>query len=130
MWGRKQQRIAELVARVEQLVEERDAARADAAALRGTAVRVAGRNTQLTEQNQRLTVAHAQHDADIDATLARVDRALRGCARYRAALATEARRADQLQARLDDALGLNTPGVERGQLWQTSRQDKPREVKP
>lgn len=130
MWGRKQQRIAELAARVEQLAEERDAARADIAALQGATVRVAGRNTLLTEQNERLTAAEQRHDADLDATLARVDRALRGCARYRAALAAETRRADQLQARLDDYLGLNSAEVTDGRRWQLTREDKRSGVKP
>lgn len=120
IWGRKNRRIAELVARVEQLVEQRDEARRDAAAVRGAAVRVAGRNTHLTERNERLTEAEQQHDADLDAMAARLDRALRACARYRV---EQTHRANLLQARLDDALDLNSPRVADGRHWQATRED-------
>lgn len=102
-----------------QFAEAREAAAAHLAA----AVRTAGRNN-------RLTRSEAQHDANLDAMAARIDRALRGCVRYRAAHAAERRRADQLQARLDDATGLNSAGVADGRHWQATRQDKTREVKP
>ncbi|WP_225840264.1 hypothetical protein [Streptomyces sp. NK08204] len=62
-----------------------------------------------------------------DANLAvarRLTRALRACKRYRAALAAEQRRADRLQQRLDDCLGLNTAQVAEGQRWQQTRHDK------
>lgn len=45
-------------------------------------------------------------------------------ARYRAALTAETRRADRLQQRLDDALGLNTHAITTGATWQNRRTDK------
>jgi hypothetical protein len=65
-------------------------------------------------------------------------RLVRACARYRAelnkqqasheaALARQQRRADQLQARLDEALGLNSDQVMAGARWQQRRPDKPRD---
>lgn len=41
-------------------------------------------------------------------------------------LAAEKKRADQLQARLDDALGLNTTAVMAGSAWQERRETKMR----
>ncbi|MFE2384455.1 hypothetical protein [Streptomyces misionensis] len=67
------------------------------------------------------------NDCLTDANLAvarRLTRALRACARYRAALAAERHRADRLQERLDDALGLNTPAVAAGAMWRDRRTDK------
>jgi hypothetical protein len=62
---------------------------------------------------------------DANLTVARrLTRALRACARYRAALADETHRADQLQHRLDDAPGLNTSQIDDGRLWQQTRPDK------
>ncbi|MFI0236372.1 hypothetical protein [Streptomyces sp. NPDC016845] len=90
------------------------------------------RGGSLAKLGQRLDAVASEY-AHIDGYAARMEnrlaRALRGCARYRAALAVETHRADKLQGRLDDACGLNTPGVDRGQHWQSTRQDKPREVK-
>lgn len=62
---------------------------------------------------------------DANLTVARrLTRALRACARYRAALTAETRRADRLQQRLDDALGLNTHAITTGATWQNRRTDK------
>ncbi|WP_225825661.1 hypothetical protein [Streptomyces naphthomycinicus] len=69
------------------------------------------------------------NDCLTDANLAvarRLTRALRACARYRKALAAEQRRADQLQRRLDDDLGLNTPAIAVGETWQDRREQKMR----
>lgn len=117
MFGSKNRRIADLQARVQQLIEERDEAREDAADFKSAAVRTAGRNTVLAK-------AEAAHDADLDHMADRIDRVLRACARYRAAHAAERRRADRLQHRLDDALGLNHPAITDGRNWQHTRQDK------
>lgn len=107
-----------------QALQEQAAVRAEIARQRGGS---------LAKLGQRLDAVAGEY-AHIDGYAARMedrlDRALRGCVRYRAALAAEARRADRLQDRLDDALGFNTPGVERGQHWQATRQDKTSEVKP
>ncbi|MFD0358407.1 hypothetical protein ACFVHW_32445 [Streptomyces sp. NPDC127110] len=67
---------------------------------------------------------------------ARRARLVQACARYRAelaeqqalhdaALAKEQRRSAQLQARLDDALGLNSEDVLAGARWQQRRHDRP-----
>ncbi|TGZ14688.1 hypothetical protein DV517_61710 [Streptomyces sp. S816] len=62
---------------------------------------------------------------DANLTVARrLTRAVRACARYRAALTVETRRADRLQARLDDALGLNAHAVVAGAMWRDRRTDK------
>lgn len=60
----------------------------------------------------------------------RLDRALKACLRYRIALRKSEKQARDLQARLDDLLGLNAPGIVAGALWQERRQDKPKQVAP
>lgn len=48
----------------------------------------------------------------------------------KAVIADRDRRIEQLQARLDDALGLNKAAVAEGAPWQERRSDKPKVVKP
>lgn len=57
----------------------------------------------------------------------RLDRILRACARYRQEAAVLQRRIRHLEARLDDAMGLNQAGVAEGARWQERRHDKPRQ---
>lgn len=45
---------------------------------------------------------------------------------WRADYEAQRKRADQLQARLDDACGLDDPGVQAGVNWQARRVDKPK----
>lgn len=95
---RNRRRIADLEARVERLVEQRDEARENAAAGMGASKRTCQRNVHLTDE----------------------------LAAARAALTAQTRRADQLQQRLDDAVGINHPDVDSGALWQQRREDKPK----
>lgn len=68
--------------------------------------------------------------------VARLERLVRACARYRAelaeqrashlaALARRDRRIEQLQGQLDDVLGMNSDQVMAGAHWQQRRSDKP-----
>lgn len=91
-------RLAAMRARIEQLTEQRDEARQDAAAHLGAAKRTAGYST---------TVSREIYAA-------------------RNALAAANRRADRLQQRLDSALGLDSPAIADGALWQQHRTDKPK----
>lgn len=86
--------------------------------------RLAGQYTHLHDTWSGTAIVN---DCLTDANLTvarRLTRALRACARYRAALADATHRADQLQHRLDDALGLNTSQIDDGRLWQQTRPDK------
>ncbi|GGW15848.1 hypothetical protein GCM10018980_51250 [Streptomyces capoamus] len=77
----------------------------------------------------QLAATRIVNDCLTDANLAvarRLTRALRACARYRKALAAEQRRADQLQRRLDNAVGLNITAVAHGETWQERREQKMR----
>lgn len=95
-------------------------------------------------------VSRRRYDTDLAAVRADADRlrterdtAARDRSTWRAAASTTAgqytdasvvndcleRRVKQLQARLDDALGLNDPAVEAGQHWQARRTDKPHPAK-
>lgn len=119
------------------------AERAEASRLR------AERDTARVDRDANLTAAatSARQFAETDAALTRVngrvsrlagllaDRDLvpawrlhiarTAAARLLAAYGGEQARADGLQARLDDACGLNHPAVLNGQGWQGRRQDKP-----
>lgn len=98
MFGtRKRRRIAELEARVERLVDQLAEAREDAAAGMGASKRTCQRNVHLSNQ--------------LDAV--------------RAQLTAQTRRTEQLQQRLDDGVGINTPDVDSGALRQQRRTDKP-----
>ncbi|MFJ9214270.1 hypothetical protein [Streptomyces sp. NPDC102264] len=112
---------------IEQLVDQRDEARRDAAAHLGAARRTAARNTHLTEQLQDAR-AEDLGDSITDAIgyERRIVRMARAVARLSAALTAEARRADRLQQRLDSALGLDSPAIADGALWQQHRTDKPK----
>lgn len=114
----------------DQFAKDRDAQRAVA--------RKAAR--QFTSADEELIELRLVNDRLTDANLAvarRLARALRACARYRTALdktATEwmaecqahALRADRLQRRLDDSLGLNTAVIALGETWQDRREQKMR----
>lgn len=114
----------------DQFAKDRDAQRAVA--------RKAAR--QFTSVDEELVEIRLVNDRLTDANLAvarRLTRALKACARYRAALnktATDwmtecqkhALRADRLQRQLDDSLGLNTAPVVLGATWQDRREPKMR----
>jgi hypothetical protein len=103
-------------ARYEQVIDQRDEARSEAARHVCKIVELCAEIDALREQHQPF-----QH---ADGLTSRLHRALRACAGYRADAAQERRRADRLQQRLDDALGLNTSKVLDGRLWQHTRHDK------
>lgn len=79
-----------------------------------------GRLLELGKQLARLAEADSEHAAGLEQ---RVARQRRVGARILAAYAAECRRADLLQARLDDACGLNDPAVTEGRYWQGRRHD-------
>lgn len=85
--------------------------------------RLAGRNLELGNRLSTLTEADPEYAAALEA---RLDRALTACARYLDALWSKQHLADALQARLDDACGLNAPAVLAGSGWQSTRHDKKR----
>lgn len=122
---RYRQRIADLQARVEDLVEQRDAAEKDAADYLGAAKRTAARNVHLSKQLEAARPPAPLRDA-LTYT-GRIARLARTVARLRQALAAETRRADRLQDRLDDACGITTPAVDAGAMWQHRRSDRPKE---
>ncbi|MFJ9890848.1 hypothetical protein ACIQRW_34055 [Streptomyces sp. NPDC091287] len=126
MFGtRQRQRIADLQTQVERLVDERDTALKDATDFLGAAKRTAARNVHLFEQLEAARPPAPLRDA-LTYT-GRIARLARTVARLRQALAAETRRADRLQARLDDACGITQPAVDAGSMWQHRRSDRPKE---
>lgn len=113
----------DLQARHEHVVRILTTAREQLADFKGAAIRTAGRNTALTEQLET-----ARDTAGVDTEYAsqletRLGRALKACARYRAANRQLERDVARLQQRLDDAAGLNTAAMEFGARWQERRAD-------
>ncbi|MEU9558028.1 hypothetical protein [Streptomyces fumanus] len=82
--------------------------------------RLAGRNKALGEEISKLSEADPQYAAALET---RLRRALTAAARYLAAYHQQKRRADRLQARHDQALGLDTAAILSGQTWQQRRED-------
>ncbi|MFF3511582.1 hypothetical protein [Streptomyces sp. NPDC002573] len=138
--------------RYEQVIDQRDEARSEAAQHVCKIVELCREIDALTDQRDtahkrladyghRRTVSDVleEHEAHRKALARAIDSGLErnwdqlteDAARLRKAAAewmadseTERKRADHLQARLDDALGLNTSQVEDGRLWQHTRTDK------
>lgn len=85
--------------------------------------RLEGRNLELGRRLSQLREADPEYAAHLEQ---RVTRLRRVGVRILAAYAAEKKRADRLQARLDDACGLDHPAVAEGAAWQARRHDKPR----
>lgn len=105
MFGSKRREIADLKRALRVSNGQRDDAKADARAAQHT-MRTAARLYAAENLAQRL------------------DRALRACARYRQTETKLARRIAELQARHDHAVGLDSPALDAGALWQDRRHDK------
>ncbi|MEV6504857.1 hypothetical protein AB0M61_01890 [Streptomyces sp. NPDC051642] len=89
--------------------------------------RLMGRNLELGRRLSALTEADPEYAAQLER---RVDRLRKVAARLYAGGRAEKARADHLQQRLDQALGLESAGVALGAGWQERRQvhmhfDKP-----
>ncbi|MHC5259869.1 hypothetical protein ACYSUO_18485 [Streptomyces sp. UC4497] len=83
-----------------------------------------------TADRERLRGERDQFAKDRDAFKAAAESSAEHYVQADEARAAAVRRADQLQARLDDALGLNSTAVTDGARWQQRRPDKKTEVKP
>ncbi|MGW1463879.1 hypothetical protein ACWCPT_05925 [Streptomyces sp. NPDC002308] len=118
MFRKNTQVIADLRARVRFVIDERDDARADARQFLSAVKLTAARNLRLTD---KLTAALARTVRQ----QTRIVRLVHTVARLRQEVAAETRRADLLQARLDDAVGITSPAVDAGAMWQQHRTDKP-----
>ena len=128
---RRTARDIELQARVERYVAKAaDAeALADARGRNEKRLAVSLNESERRREHQAQVIADLRHLLDNQppqsgATALRLERALRGCARYRRQLAAQARLVRAQQQRLDQLLGLDAPGVRAGAAWQTRRHDK------
>ncbi|MYR46758.1 hypothetical protein [Streptomyces sp. SID5910] len=114
---RFERETAGLRAKITVAIEQRDNARAERDAFRAVARasarqfaeadaanrRLVGRVEELGKRNSALTESDPEYAADLER---RLDRALRACARWMNATWAATRRADRLQNRLDDAVGM------------------------
>jgi hypothetical protein len=116
MFTAKNRRIAELEARVDRLVDQRDTERAQRITAVSSMSTVAG---HADLDARRYTAAQSRYQR----RLARLAYAVVGLRRE---LAAADRRCRALQARLDMAVGLDDPGITLGAGWQKRREDKPR----
>lgn len=87
------------------------------------------RYEQVIDQRDDARKEAANHVCKIVELCNEIDALRDQYAAARAGAEAEKRRADQIQARLDDACGFNHPAVEAGQHWQERRLDKPRPAK-
>jgi hypothetical protein len=116
MFTKNRRRIAELEARVKHLSSQRDEERTHRnAAVSGLATSIG----HAAADHRRYVVVVANHRQ-------RMVRLIRAVVRYRAELAAAERRARLLQARLDDAVGLDCAAIYDGVNWQIRREDKPK----
>lgn len=101
----------------DQLRKERDNALAERRAFRAAATAAAEQVIDVSIINDCLTR---------DLLVSRRQRVIarKAAARIAAALAEERKRADRLQQRLDQALGLDSAAVALGSTWQSRRADK------
>jgi uncharacterized small protein (DUF1192 family) len=124
MFGsQKSRRIGELTARVERLVEQRDAEKAHRIAAVTSMSTVAGHADLDARRYTAVLSRYQQRLARLAYAVVRLRRELIAAEDSRAAAE---RRCAALQARLDSALGLNKPGIALGASWQDRREDKPR----
>jgi chromosome segregation ATPase len=117
---RLQDETAALRAQLAQVCQERDTARSERNAFRAAAKEAAGQFAAADAANQRLSgrnlelsrrLAADSGPSRADQLQQRVDRLRRIVSRLLAERRAEKRRADHLQRRLDDAMGLNTSAV-------------------
>ncbi|MFE9363716.1 hypothetical protein ACFYNN_13045 [Streptomyces sp. NPDC006978] len=104
------------------VLEQRNAAEQVARAARTSMKLAAG---QFTDTDDALGRARLARITDAVAYRHRITRLRRAIATYRAALTTETRRADRLQAAYDHAVGIDHPDVDAGAQWQQRHTDKP-----
>ncbi|MFJ1995267.1 hypothetical protein [Streptomyces asiaticus] len=135
MWGAKKRRIAELQDRVEQLVDERDAAlraveterTARSIAVRQFCesetdkVRLTGRVRHLTEL---LANCGKQDGAETRRLKTRLENMRAAVRKYRKEMDGQARLIRNQQQLLDTFYGLDTPAVAEGAQWQQRRHDR------
>ena len=76
------------------------------------------------DRQQAARVMAAFDEAQARKAADRIARLQKAVARGRVEAASERRRADGLQARLDDAVGLNTPKIAAGSDWQDRRETR------
>ncbi|MEV6081741.1 hypothetical protein AB0L80_42730 [Streptomyces sp. NPDC052069] len=112
-----------LAADYERMREQRDEAQRTVRATQSATRTAAGQFTAADDTLTRVRLARL-HDAVV--FTGRIRRLIRAVSQYRAALTTETRRADRLQAAYDHATGLDRPALDDGAQWQTRREDKPR----
>jgi hypothetical protein len=76
------------------------------------------------DRQQAVQAMAAFDEAQARKAADRIARLQKAVARGRVEAASERRRADGLQARLDDAVGLNTPKIAAGSDWQDRRETR------
>lgn len=120
-----------LAVRVEEREEERDAALAEVDVLKCRVLATEGRHDAAEGKRRQLARWLAEAEATnrrlkAELATARKEAAGGAAAELRAQTEAEKRRADGLQRRLDQALGLDAAAVALGETWQARREQKMR----
>jgi len=113
-------------ARYEQVIDQRDDARSEAARHVRTIVGLCREIDALREQLAATRKRQTSHKRMSDAASLtyRLDVARKAASRLLAAYHAEKRRADHLQAQLDNASALDPPEIAAGVHWQSRRHDR------
>ena len=116
----------DLQARHHDLADSHEQLKAELAASRRATIRLAGNYTHLMETGEPMPMF--SRPSKVQQRITGLERRLRfarkAAARILAAHSVEKGRADRLQARLDQALGLDAPAIADGVRWESRRHDK------
>ncbi len=116
----------ELQALYRNLADNHEQAKEELAASRRATIRLAGNYTHLMETGEPMPMF--SRPSKVQQRITGLERRLRfarkAAARILAAYHSEKRRADCLQARLDQALGMDAPAIADGVRWESRRHDK------
>ncbi|MGA5604046.1 hypothetical protein ACPCUF_23925 [Streptomyces griseoincarnatus] len=131
LFGRRERReIAELEEYVDRLRAERDAARRERDAFRHAGRLAASKFAEADAANRRLEARNLELGRRVTALAesdpeyaAQIEQQL---AEAREELAAEKRRAEHLQQRLDDAVGLTAKGIQDSGRWQPGYKPAPK----
>ncbi|MEU1494326.1 hypothetical protein ABZ456_29245 [Streptomyces sp. NPDC005776] len=110
-----------LYARYVEVVDQRDAARKSARESGESVIQLAASTARAGQEAERARAfARGLHSAS------RLARALQACARYRGDARVLRYQLAAARAAYDNAVGLDSPGLNEGRHWQQRRSDKPR----
>jgi hypothetical protein len=113
-----------LYARYVEVVDERDAARQEAAESSDSVIQLAASAARAGQDAERARALVGQVRSS-GRLARRLGRAIRACARYRADAMVLRHQLAVARAQYDHAVGLDSPALDDGARWQERRTDRP-----